>query len=514
MRSPSRSRLLALALLALVLLPGCGKAPSEPERSEPARKPNIVVFITDDESWLERSAYGWSHLPTPNFDRVAREGALFTHAYSSAPSCAPARASLLTGHNFWELEQGSFIQAWLPTKFPVVPDLLAAAGYRVGHTGKGWGPGVYPEGGHGPDSAGKPYQDIRLGDPQEAISAVDYTANFEAFLDQTPAEEPFFFWVGLTEPHAPWAQDNYEKLQQRYGVSLDQVSVPGFLPDTPAIRRQRANMLYEVCYADEQLGKVLKMLEERGQLDNTLLIVTGDNGTSFPRSKASLYDWGVHVPLAIRWPSRAPAGRTIEDFVTFGDLGVTALAAGGAPVPPEMTGRSLVATLESDKSGLVDPTRDWVVTGLEWHGEFDPVNLSGRMIRDQRYEYIVRYGSTPALKLDPALRRPDSEYAKLAETANTQTLLQSFPGRPELAPLAAAYAGGAAAEELFDLEKDPWQLHNVADDPAYAEIKTRLQETLRAYQLETGDPRATGSMEIFDQTRQFVQERKHNGYPR
>src|SRR5687768_1369462 len=91
--------------------------------TQPAKPPNVVVFITDDESWLERSAYGWANIPTPHFDRVAREGVLFAHGYTSAPSCAPSRASLLTGRNFWELEHGAFIQAWLPAKFPCLPDL-------------------------------------------------------------------------------------------------------------------------------------------------------------------------------------------------------------------------------------------------------------------------------------------------------------------------------------------------------------------------------------------------------
>ncbi len=266
------------------------------------RRPNVLLFITDDESWRERSAYGWSKLPTPNFDRVARAGGLFTRGYAGAPSCAPSRASLLTGRNFWELEQGAFIQAWLPRKFEVFPALLARAGYAIGHTGKTWGPGVYPPEGHGREAVGPAFHRIREKEPEEGINPIDYAANFVSFLDGRGAGRPFFFWAGATEPHAPLGKDNWKKLERRYGVKLEDIRVPGFVPDTPAMRRHRANLAYEICYADEQLGRMLGELERRGELEDTLVIVTADNGSDpsqAVRSKTTPYDWGVHVPLAV-----------------------------------------------------------------------------------------------------------------------------------------------------------------------------------------------------------------------
>ena len=118
------------------------------KEDEKEKRPNILFFITDDESWVERSVYGWSNLQTPNFDRVAEQGVLFTHAFTTAPSCAPSRASVLTGRNFWELEQGAFIQSYLPKKFPLFTTILAENGYHVGHTQKTWGPGAFLEEGH------------------------------------------------------------------------------------------------------------------------------------------------------------------------------------------------------------------------------------------------------------------------------------------------------------------------------------------------------------------------------
>ncbi|NQU44177.1 sulfatase, partial [bacterium] len=432
--------------------------------------------------------------------------------YTSAPSCAPSRASVLTGRNFWQNEEGAFIQAWIPEKFPVFPDILKKAGYHVGRTGKGWGPGVYPEGAHGPGCAGAIYNDIMVKDPQEKMNPLDYPANFEKFLEDRAEGQPFYFWVGTTEPHGPYAPDNHQKLEQKYGVTLDDIAVPGFLPDTPGIRRDRANFLYEVCYADDQLGRIIQILEDRGELENTLLIATGDNGTATARAKATPYDWGVHEPLAIMWPARVKGGRVVEDFVNFPDLAPTMLEAAGAPVPDSMSGRSIVDILLSGKEGQVDPTRDFIVTGVEWHGELPPFNRASRMVRDNRYEYVVYYGNMPVRALNPDLKSPDAEFEKNAEKLSLSVLLSKHPDHPKVKPFADLLTTPPAPEELYDLEKDPWQMKNVIDDPAYAEIRDRLKAQLKAYQLKTGDPRATGDLEAFTRARAFVEGRKARGY--
>ncbi len=477
--------------------------------------PNIVVVITDDESWLERSVYGWSAMPTPAFDRVAKGGVLFNHAYSSAPSCAPARAALMTGRNFWELEQGAIIQAWLPKTFPVVQDLLADAGYLTGSIGKGWGPGVITDDSHsGETLTSQRWSKIKVKDPQEGMSDIDYPANFAAFVDSRKASEPFYCWVGIIEPHGPWAKDGWKKLRQKYRMSPTDVNVPGFMPDTGGIRRARANSIYEMCYADEQLGRILDILEERGELENTIVIATSDNGTAaIPRAKATGYDWGVHVPLAILWPKSVPGGRVVEDFVGFQDFAPTMLQAAGVAIPESMSGSSLLGTLESDASGWVEPERDAIVTGLEWHGELAPENLACRTIRDKRYAYTVLYGNAPGRTLDPEKRRPDSEYDSIAgRMLNWANVINMFPEDERIKPFADLLFAPTQPEELYDLEKDPWQTENVIDDPAYADVKERLKTRLHAVQVATGDPRVTGDMKVFDETRAFVQNRKEVGY--
>lgn len=476
--------------------------------------PNFLIFLTDDESWLERSSYGWSKVPTPHFDRVAREGVLFTQGYCSAPSCAPSRAALLTGRNFWELEQGAFIQAWLPQKFAVLPELLGRAGYHTGYTGKGWGPGVMEESGRTVNPAGEAFQAVKRPAPERlpGVNPTDYAGNLRKFLEARQPGQPFWFWVGSTEPHAPCAADNWKKLEAQHGIRLDDIRVPEFLPDTPGVRRSRANMLQELCLADADLGRVLQVLQDAGELANTLVIVTGDNGTGILRAKTNLHEWGVHEPLAMMWPARIKPGRRVDDFVNFIDIAPTLLEAAGLAVPPEMSGRSLMPLLSSPDSGRLDPGRSFTVCGLEWHGEFDPVNLAGRTIRDERYQYIVNYGSGPRMVLPEKARAPDEVFAKSAETESVQGLLNKHAGHAALQRFLPLLVHPRPREELYDLREDPWELNNLAASPAHAAVKEKLKSQLEEYQRRTGDPRVTGDLAVFEQTRRFVQERKKKGY--
>ncbi|MBL8218408.1 MAG: DUF4976 domain-containing protein, partial [Bryobacterales bacterium] len=165
-----------------------------------------------------------------------------------------------------------------------------------------------------------------------------------------------------------------------------------------------------------------------------------------------------------------------------------------------------------NRSGRVDPTRSWVATGLEWHGEFDPVNLAARTIRDERYHYIVNYGKEPRIPLDPTKRLPDAEFDKTAASASLTALLEKHPTHPSIQRFIPLLADARPREELYDCKEDPWQLRNLADSPQHAAIKARLKRQLEDLQRRTKDPRITGDMQIFEKTRQYVQQRKRNGY--
>lgn len=449
---------------------------------EHGKRPNILFFITDDESWVERSAYGWSNLPTPNFDRVAERGVLFTNAFTSAPSSAPSRASILTGRNFWELEQGAFIQAFLPKKFPIFTSVLEENGYRVGHTHKTWGPGNSLKEGHSRIS-GVGYNDRKVEQLIDGITSNDYAANFEAFLKEKKSDQPFFFWAGVFEPHLPNGEENYKRLEKEFGITLDQIKLFPGTDDTPKNRQDRANYIYEICYADQHLGRMMESLEKIGELENTLIVVTSDNGTPVTRGnelvgKASGYDLGVHIPLAIMWPSRVKSGRKVVDFVSFADFAPTLLEVAAVDAPENMTGNSLLPLLISEKSGQIDPKRKFIVTGLEWHGESDPVSRSSRTIRDDRYAYILRYN-------------------------NVDVNGEVLHGMDAIKP---------ATIEFYDLMKDPWQLTDLSNNPNYAREMKRFAKKLSEYGMETNDPRVTGEMDIFIKTRKYVQQRRKTGY--
>jgi len=308
-------------------------------------RPNVLLCIADDASWRHFGANGDKVCRTPNFDRVAREGVNFTRAFCSSPSCTPSRGALLTGQDFWRLEQGANLWSHWPNKFAVYPDLLAKAGYHVGLHGKGWGPGDFKSGGREHNPAGAAYRD------------------FATFLESVPQGKPFCFWFGSQDPHRPYERGAGVKSGKR----IEEVSVPPFLPDTPAVRSDILDYYFEIERFDRDLGAMLKLLEDAGRLDNTLIVVTSDNGFPFPRGKATCYDAGTRMPLAIRWPARVKAGRGVDDFVSLIDLAPTFLEAAGLKPLPEMTGRSLLPLLTSEKSGQIDPARDKVFFGRERH---------------------------------------------------------------------------------------------------------------------------------------------------
>src|SRR6056297_4095702 len=314
------------------------------------QRPNILFVISDDQSYPHASAYGAEFIETPAFDTVAKEGVLFRNAFSASPGCSPSRAAILTGKYPWELGEAGTHASLFPDTFTVLPDLLEEAGYHVGYTGKGWGPGDWEASGRERNPAGPAFQEETLNPPHRWISEINYSANFRSFLEQKEADEQFFFWMGTSEPHR-----QFEKgIGLKVGKKLENVSVPEYLPDTPEVRSDFLDYAVEIEWFDQHLGEAIEILKEIGELENTLIIVTSDNGMAFPRAKANLYEDGIHVPLAIRWGQKVPADRVVDDLVNLVDLTPTILEAAG--VEPDLaytfSGRSLLEILTSEKEGI------------------------------------------------------------------------------------------------------------------------------------------------------------------
>jgi uncharacterized sulfatase len=440
-------------------------------------RPNFLLCIADDASWHHFGANGDKVCRTPNFDRVAREGANFTRAFCSSPSCTPSRGALLTGQDFWRLEDGANLWSRWPNKFAVYPDLLAKAGYQVGLEGKGWGPGDFKFGGLEHNPAGQAYKD------------------FAAFLKSVPPGKPFCFWFGSQDPHRPYERGNGVKSGHR----LEDVQLPPFLPDTPAVRSDILDYCSEIERFDRDIGAMLRLLEVAGQLDNTLVVLTSDNGFPFPRGKATCYDAGTRMPLAVRWPARVKAGRVLEDFVSLTDLAPTFLEAAGLQPPAEMTGHSLLSLLTTGKSGLVGPTRDKTFFGRERHANVRAGNVGYpiRAIRTTEFLYLRNFEPDRWPAGDPPLYGDVDEHLSIDGSPSKQAVVE-HGDIPEVKHLFELACGKRPAEELYDLSKDPWQMINVAADPQYFDRKTKLRAELDRHLAETKDPRAAGKGAEFD----------------
>lgn len=455
----------------------------------PEKLPNILVAISDDQAWPHTSAYGCPFVNTPNFDRVAAEGVLFSHAYCTAPSCSPSRASLLTGRNPWQLREGGVLWSLLPAEFDVYPDILERIGYHVGHTYKGWGPGSIEMSGRTRNPAGSAYNKRQNDPPTTRMSRNDYAANFGDFLAERPQGSPFCFWYGAKEPHRV-----YEKGSGlRAGKRLEDVVVPPYLPDCEEVRSDLLDYALEIEWFDAHLGRMLQMLEETGELDNTIIVVTGDNGLPFPRAKANLYEQGMHVPMAIRYGEKAPGGRTVTDFMTFVDLAPTFLEAAGLEIPDNMTGRSLMPVLTSDQQGRVDPERDHVLTGIERHAyaRVDNTGYPSRCIRTDEFVYIRNFEPERWPAGDPpAFGDIDGSPTKNYMIANRDA--------PDVQPLYELAFGKRPAEELYAVKDGYACICNIADDEAYSKERQALWERMARELRDQKDPRMLGEGGVFE----------------
>ena len=354
-------RLFFVLILASPTAAAAGAAEVQP-------RTNILFCIADD--WgVHAGAYGTPWVKTPGFDRIAREGVLFRNAYTPMAKCAPSRAIALTGRHLWQLEEAANHTPYFPAKFKSWPEVLMEKGWHTGITGKGWGPGIANDAAGKPRLiTGQPFHQRRTTPPATGIANNDYAANFVDFLDAAPPDKPWCFWYGSLEPHREYEfQSGVTKGAKRLG-DIDRV--PAYWPDNDTVRHDMLDYAFEVEYVDQHLVRMISELEQRGLLDNTLIVVTSDHGMPFPRVKGYAYHDSNHVPLAVRWPGRIRnPGRVIDDFVDFSDIAPTILDAAG--IDPQdsgmqpITGRTWRPIFTSEQAGQVVAERDHVLIGKE-----------------------------------------------------------------------------------------------------------------------------------------------------
>lgn len=481
-------------LWSLLLLAALAVAPTFAAESRP---PNILFAIADDWS-LHAGAYGTRWIRTPAFDRVARDGILFTNAYTPNAKCAPSRAALLTGRNSWQLKEAANHFCFFPAEFKTWCEALAEHGWTVGHTAKGWAPGVANDA-HGRPRAltGRAFNARRAPPVAPGISPNNYAANFDDFLDAAPPGRPWAFWFGANEAHRRFDPGVGVRKGGRVPADIDRV--PAFLPDNDTVRRDLLDYAFEVEHFDTHLGRMLDSLARRGLLADTLVVVTSDNGMSFPRVKSDAYEFSNHLPLAISWPAGiAGRGRIVDDYISFIDLAPTFIDLAGLPWSAtgmaDSPGRSLRNIFRAARSGRVDPSRDHVLIGKERHDIGRPGDV-GYPIRG-----IVREGWLYLENHEPSrwpAGNPETGYLTV-DASPTKTFILETRRAAGRDPFWTLCFGRRPAVELYDLRRDPDCVVNLADAPAAAAQRAALREQMHARLRAEGDPRLLGQGHIFD----------------
>ena len=501
-----------------------------------AERPSILFLFADD--WgryasvlaeVEGAGSINDVVRTPNFDKIARKGVLFRNAHVNAPSCTPCRSSLLSGQYFWRTGRGAILRgAVWDDAIPAYPLLLKDAGYHLGKTYKVWSPGTpadapYGRQEHAYEKAGRRFNLFSQNvtrmvaegrDLQAAKEALydEVRGNFRDFLAAREANKPFCYWFGATNVHRTWIKGSGKKL---WGIDPDALKgkMPPYLPDVPEVREDLADYFGEIAAWDHAIGLLIDAVEKAGELDNTLIVISGDHGApGFPHGKCNLYGFGTGVCLSVTGPG-VQGGRVVDDFVNLTDLAPTFLEAAGLPVPEVMTGRSLWPVLKSDKQGLVDPQRTWVVTGRERHVESARADFTPypqRALRTAEHVLIVNFRPDRWPMGDPygldSSSPPTAE--QITETTRvthpdedagpTKAWLIGMRHSPEWAKHYQWVYGKRPKYELYDLRQDPHETKNVADDPAYAAVKADLEKRLMDELSRTGDPRLIDDGRFFE----------------
>lgn len=427
-----------------------GAAAPAPAPADAHTPPNIVWIFSDDHG-PELGCYGYDMIHTPNLDRLAAEGAMFTRAYTTAPVCSASRSAIFTGmyqttigaHN-----HRSKRDVPLADNIPTLVDELRKLGYFT----------VINSGVAGDGAMAKK-------DFNWEHDHMNYTASpYDAYDWGERAEgQPFFAQVNIFEPHRVFARD------EERPVDPASVEIPPYYPDTQVSREDFAAYYEAIQMLDKKVGIVLQRIEDEGLADNTIVVFMGDNGRPMPRSKQFLYEGGIHVPLIVRWPGVVEPGTVTDRLVSAIDLTATSIKAAGGDVPHAMQG---LVFLGPDQ----DPPRQYVFAARD---RCDETVDRIRSVRGERFKYIRNY-------------YPDRPYTQYNEykwyNYPILPLMTEMHEAGELTPEQALFmAPTRPAEELYDLVADPHELNNLHESPDHQEILASYRRMMDVWVQETGD---------------------------
>ena len=446
------------------------------------KRPNVILIIADDMARDDCGAFGHPTIRTPNIDKLARGGMRFDRAFVTASSCSPSRSSLLTGR--YPHSTGAEELHWpLPLEQVGFVDGLRAAGYWTAAAGK-W---------HLGNPAKRRFDVVREPDParsrlaagrdrkarmtaEESGAAKSGCDGWVPVLRDRPRDKPFFLWLAALDPHR-----DYEPGAISEPHRPEQVVVPPYLPDVPEVRMDLALYYDEIGRLDHYVGEVLAELDRQGEAGNTLVLFLSDNGRPFPRCKTTLYDSGIGTPLIARWPGRIAPGSRCSRLVSTVDIAPTVLKLAGVEPGPTFQGEDLSPLLK-DPTAVV---REMIFAERNWHDYAS----HGRAARSERYKYIRNDDAEmPLTPPADAVRSP------------TFRAMRRLRDEGELTPgQRSCFVSPRPAEELYDVQADPFELVNLARHPEHAEVLGDMRRALSAWEKETGDVMpATPSPDTFD----------------
>ena len=434
-------------------------------------RPNIVLIIADDLAWDDLGCTGNPGVRTPNLDRLAEGGMQFTNAFLTISSCSPSRASLITS-TYPHQTDAEQLHWPLPADRLTFVELLKASGYWTAAAGK-W---------HLGDAVKDRFDEVREADVsgfqlptgkaakagkivQKAVGdARSGCDQWVPLLKSRPRNKPFFLWLAALDPHRDYDEGILEQPHKPGDVRL-----PPYVADTFESRRDYALYYDEITRLDRFVGAVIAELKEQNAVDNTFVLFISDNGRPFPRDKTTLYDSGIKTPFIVHWPGRIDAGSRCNRLVSSVDIAPTFLELAGLSTPKVFEGRSFLLLLHNPKKSI----RDFVFAERNWHDYEDRV----RAVRNRRFKYIRNfYNDLP--NTPPADVVRSVAYREMIRLRKEDRLVDAQKN---------TFMQPRAREELYDVQADPFELKNLAADPAQAKRLKRFRRTLAKWQQETGD---------------------------
>jgi N-sulfoglucosamine sulfohydrolase len=446
---------LVLVVVALILV-SYGDATAQAQRP-----PHIVLFMADDFSWHDSEPYGATDVRTPNLARLAKEGMRFDRAFAASPTCTPSRSAIYTG--MFPFRNGahpnhSLIKEGIRT----LPDYFKELGYRVVLAGKTHiGPREqfafeYLKGSNF----------MPRGKKAVLWTELD-TGVVDTLLAEHDKAKPLCLLVASHSPHVFWMDSE--------GYDPSNINVPPYLLDTPETREMRAKYYTEVTHMDAQLGDVMGSMAKHGYADDAMLIFTADQGAQWPMSKWTLYDAGIRAPLLVRWPGRVKQASTSGAVVSLVDLLPTMLAVAGGASPTDLDARSFLSVLRGDATEHRDAT--FAINT----GDRDMNRSPMRAVRTAKYKYILN------LKPETPFKTHITDAGGADGLFYWRSWEKLAAGGDERATRAIERYRNRPTEELYDVDADPYELNNIAADPAHAAALKDLWQKLEDWRLQQGE---------------------------